>query len=49
MVITEAMQVRSLAAEFRSRAEFADPPIARILFEIAKDLDDEAKKLDKHD
>ena len=47
MVVTEAMQVRSLAAEFRSRAEFADPPIARILYEIAVDLEEEAKKLDK--
>ena len=49
MAVAEAMQVRSLAAEFRSRAELADPPIARILFEIANDLEDEARKLEKHD
>ena len=47
MVVTEAMQVRSLATEFRSRAALADPHIARILNEIAVDLDEEARKLDK--
>ena len=47
MVVTETMQMRSLAAEFRSRAALADPPIARILNEIAVDLDEEARKLDR--
>jgi len=37
--------LRSLAAEYRSRAEFAEPGIARILREIAEDLEEEARKL----
>lgn len=46
MVAHEVSQIRSLAAQFRSRAEHADPPIAKILTEIAEDLDADADKLE---
>lgn len=47
MDASDAKQVRALAAEFRSRAEWADPQIARILAEIAGDLEAEAQQLDR--
>jgi hypothetical protein len=37
--------ILSLAADYRARAESADPEIARILREIADDLQEEARRL----
>jgi hypothetical protein len=46
VVAHEVAQIRALAAEFRSRAAQADPPIAKILTEIADDLEADAEKLE---
>jgi hypothetical protein len=38
--------MRSLAADFRTRAEQAEPDIAKVLAEIADELDADAEKLE---
>jgi hypothetical protein len=44
MDVPEVAQLKALAAEFRARARAAtDPPVARILREIARDFDEEAR------
>ena len=46
MDMPEVAQLKALAAEFRARAKTAaDPPVARILREIARDLEDEARRV----
>jgi hypothetical protein len=39
-----AKELRSLAAQYHSRAETAEPCIAKVLTEIADDLELEARK-----
>ena len=46
MVAPQVSNLRSLAAQYRSRAENAEPHTARILSEIADELENEARKLE---
>jgi hypothetical protein len=46
MVAPEVNNLRSLAAQYRSRAAQAEPDTAKILAEIAEELENEARKLD---
>lgn len=39
-------ELRTLAAEYYSRAQSADPEVANVLIEIAEDLETEAHKLE---
>ena len=46
MVAPDVIHLRSLAADFRSRAETAEPETARMLTELAEDFEAEARKLE---
>ncbi len=45
MVAPEVMHLRSLAADYRSRAALAEPETAKMLHEIAAEFEAEADKL----
>ena len=43
MTTPENQKLRALAAEFRSRAELANSPLARVLNQLAEDFEADVK------